>query len=648
MDDTSEPVDQVAESAPKDDLAKAGIDARATSEPKRAITSLGLAALGIVFGDIGTSPLYTLKTVLADAGHTDRAVTLGVLSLILWTLVVVCAIKYVSFAMRIDNDGEGGILALMSLIGIKKGHRPAIVAAGLFGAALIYGDGAITPAISVLSALEGLHLAVPSVDPYILPLAVAILVGLFLLQPFGTARIGTLFGPVMLAWFAVLALLGLWGIAQNPGVLAGLSPTYAYTYLVHGGFTAFALLGGVFLCVTGAEALYADMGHFGRRPIWLAWFAVAFPALILNYAGQAAVVLAGTPVTDNIFFVLCPSILRIPLILLATAATIIASQSIITGAFSMSRQAIQLGWMPRLVIRQTSDEGHGQIYVGGVNWILMIVTVGLALAFEKSDNLSAAYGMAVSATMLLTTILLFLAMRDVWKWPLVPAGLVALAFLVVDLAFFGANLLKIQKGGWVPIVLAIIVFTVMRVWHEGVEKVGNVLRASSEALPAFFARIEAEGVARVPGTAIFLSRSRSATPPLLAWHVRQNRSLYSHVLIVTIATELVPRIPREKRFEVTEELSDVWRVFVRYGFMERIGLDDLLPALQSQGCDVDMDQVVYYVGHETILPGKSGARHMPAWAERMFAVMERNQAHLTDVLSLPNDRVVEIGRHIEL
>ena len=350
----------------------------------KGMSRVALAALGIVFGDIGTSPLYTMKTVLAGAGdHVDQGTILGILSLLTWTLVIVTAVKYVSFAMRIDNDGEGGILALMSLIGIKRGHRPAIVAMGLFGAALIYGDGAITPAISVLSALEGLHLAIPAFDPYVLPATVVVLVALFAIQPRGTASIGKLFGPVMLTWFAAIALMGLHGIAQHPSVLAGLSPTYALAYLAHGGFTAFALLGSVFLCVTGAEALYADMGHFGKRPIWLAWFGVVFPALIINYAGQAAIVLNGAPTQDNIFYRLCPSVLLVPLILLATAATIIASQSIITGAFSMTRQAIQLGWLPRLIIKQTSDEGYGQIYVGGVNWLLMVVTVGLALGFAS-------------------------------------------------------------------------------------------------------------------------------------------------------------------------------------------------------------------------------------------------------------------------
>ncbi len=613
------------------------------------LAALSLGALGIVFGDIGTSPLYTLKTVLSDAGgHPDRGVTLGVLSLVVWTLIIVTTLKYVLLAMRIDNDGEGGILALMSLIGMKRQSRPLIVAAGLLGAALIYGDGTITPAISVLSALEGLHLAIPSFDAYVLPATIVILALLFLLQPFGTAAIGRLFGPVMATWFAAIALLGLWGIAQGPSILAGLSPTYAFDYLAHAGFKGFALLGSVFLCVTGAEALYADMGHFGRKPIWCGWFAAVFPALILNYAGQAAIVSRGASTTDNIFFQLCPHILLVPLVLLATLATIIASQAIITGAFSMTRQAIQLGWLPRLVIRQTSDEGYGQIYVAPVNWLLMIVTIGLALAFKKSDNLSAAYGMAVSTTMLLTTLLLFNAMREVWRWPLPVAGLVALFFLVVDLGFFGSNLLKIPDGGWVPLVLAAIIFTVMRIWHRGVAAIRARLDASTQSLDAFFAEVERDGIARPEGTAVFLSRARDTTPPLLIWHVRQNRCLYAEVLIVTIGTALVPRVAENKRYEVTKERDNVWRVLIHYGFMERFSLNALLPALQAQGYDVDMTKVVYYVGHETIVRGRGDRRVLPRWVEQIFAAMERNQAHLTDVLGLPSDRVVEIGRHIEL
>jgi KUP system potassium uptake protein len=619
------------------------------AKPEKSVGLLALGALGIVFGDIGTSPLYTMKTVLAATGdHVDRATTLGVLSLLVWTLIIVTAIKYVSVAMRIDNDGEGGILALMSLIGIKRGHRPAIVAAGLFGAALIYGDGAITPAISVLSALEGLHLAVPSVDPYVLPGAVLILLGLFAIQPRGTSTIGKLFGPVMLTWFAVIALMGVYGIFQNPTVLVGLSPTYAIDYLAHNGFTGFALLGSVFLCVTGAEALYADMGHFGKRPIWLAWFAAVFPALILNYAGQAAIVLNGAPTADNIFYRLCPSLLLIPLILLATVATIIASQAIITGAFSMTRQAIQLGWLPRLLVKQTSEEGYGQIYVGAVNWLLMIVTIGLTLGFQKSDNLASAYGIAVSATMLMTSALLFIAMREIWNWSILSAGLVAGCFLIVDGAFFASNLLKLADGGWVPLVLATLVFAVMRIWHGGVAAVGVKLGATAQPIDTFFEGLNKDKIARPAGTAVFLSRAMRDTPPLLIWHVRQNRCLYEDVLIVTILTTLVPRVPNQDRFEIKMERPGVWRVLVRNGFMEWLSLDEVLPPLRDAGCTFDMSHVVYYVGHETVVRAKNDTPRRAAPIIGLFAFMERNQAHVTDVLGLPSERVVQIGRYIEL
>src|SRR6202163_2579157 len=447
--------------------------------PRGKLPILGLTALGIVFGDIGTSPLYTFKTILGTAeAASDAATILGALSLVLWTLFIVTTVKYVSFAMRVDNDGEGGILALIALLGVKKQQRPTIVAVGLFGAALIYGDGAITPAISVLSALEGLNMATPVFQSYVVPAAVAILLALFAIQSRGTAAIGYYFGPIMLLWFVALALMGISGIVQHPSVFAALNPVYGLSYLFSHGVTGFLVLGAVFLCVTGAEALYADMGHFGRGPITLAWFAIVFPSLILNYAGQAALVLEGVPTDGNIFFRLCPEVLLIPLIALATVATIIASQSIITGAFSMTRQAIQLGWLPRLRIKQTSSKGYGQIYVGVVNWLLMIVTVGLTIGFGKSDNLASAYGIAVSATMLMTSVLLFIAMREIWHWPLPAAGALAGAFLIVDAAFFTANLAKIAEGGYVPLLLAGCVYFIMVVWHIGAAAVSQRLHQS--------------------------------------------------------------------------------------------------------------------------------------------------------------------------
>src|SRR5271165_7178004 len=428
-------------------LGESKMSSRATATPTHPngrFALASLAALGVVFGDIGTSPLYTLKTVLDYTGpHPDPSATLGALSLILWTLFLITTVKYVGFAMRVDNDGEGGIIALMTLLGVKKHQRPIIIAVGLFGAALIYGDGAITPAISVLSAVEGVEQVAPTLQTYVLPAAMIILLALFAVQPLGTAAIGRAFGPIMLLWFAVIAALGVYGILQHPGVIAAINPVYGLDYLMRGGATGLLVLGGVFLCVTGAEALYADMGHFGVGPIRLSWNGVVFPALILNYAGQAAIVLEGAPTEGNIFYRLCPGPLLTPLIVLATIATVIASQSIITGAYSMTRQAIRLGWLPRMTIKQTSEEGYGQIYVGAVNWLLMIVTLGLTIGFGKSDNLAAAYGIAVSATMLMTSVLLFIAMREIWHWPVAAAVAVAVCFIVIDGAFFAANMAKV-------------------------------------------------------------------------------------------------------------------------------------------------------------------------------------------------------------
>ena len=447
---------------------------------------LSLAALGVVFGDIGTSPLYTLKTVLNLTGaNPDAATTLGALSLILWTLFVVTTIKYVNFAMRFDNDGEGGIIALLALLGVKKQHRPAIVAAGLFGAALIYGDGTITPAISVLSALEGMEQIAPNLQSYVLPASVIVLLALFIVQPLGTGKIGRAFGPIMLIWFACIAALGVYGITRHPSVVLAINPFYGIKFLANGGAKGFLVLGGVFLCVTGAEALYADMGHFGKVPIRRAWNFVVFPSLILNYAGQAAIVLEGTSTQGNIFYQLCPSLLLTPLVVLATFATIIASQSIITGAFSMTRQAIALGWMPRLRVTQTSDEGYGQIYVGSVNWLLMIATLGLTVIFRKSDNLAAAYGIAVSLTMLLTSVLLFIAMREIWGWSPIKAGAIALVFLIVDCGFFTSNLTKVLEGGYVPLLFAVAVYGVMWIWHRGTSAVRARVIADEVPLKQF-------------------------------------------------------------------------------------------------------------------------------------------------------------------
>ena len=616
--------------------------------PQGKLALLGLSALGVVFGDIGTSPLYTFKTILGTAEKSpDAAAVLGALSLVLWTLFIITTVKYVLFAMRVDNDGEGGILALMALLGVKKQHRPTIIAVGLFGAALIYGDGAITPAISVLSALEGINMATPALQPYVVPAAVVILLALFAIQSRGTAAIGHLFGPVMLTWFAAIAVLGLVGIGRHPGVFAALNPAYGLSYLFSNGATGFLVLGAVFLCVTGAEALYADMGHFGAGPIKLAWFAVVFPSLILNYAGQAALVLDGAPTDGNIFYRLCPDALLLPLIVLATVATIIASQSIITGAFSMTRQAIQLGWLPRLQIKQTSSEGYGQIYVGVVNWLLMIVTLGLTIGFGKSDNLASAYGIAVSLTMLMTSSLLFIAMREIWGWSLLAAGGVAAFFLLIDSAFFLANLTKVAEGGYVPLMLAITVYGIMWIWHRGAAAVFNRLRETLIPVPEFLAKIAEKKVPRVPGTAVFLTRTERDTPPVMVWHVKHNRALHEHLFVLRVEILSVPWVSADNRISFEEIAPNFWRAEARFGFMERPNIPELLTASKSLGCGVDVNDVTYYVGHETVIQREDGDG-LPAWQERIFAMMERNAIHVSDFFSLPTDQVVEIGRQVAI
>ena len=612
------------------------------------LTMLGLSALGIVFGDIGTSPLYTFKTILGVGEKSpDAAAALGALSLVLWTLFIITTVKYVLFAMRIDNDGEGGILALMALLGVKRQNRPTIVAVGLFGAALIYGDGAITPAISVLSALEGLNMATPALQPYVVPAAVAILLALFAIQSRGTAAIGHLFGPVMLIWFVTIAVLGIAGIVEHPSVFAALNPVYGLSYLFSHGATGFWVLGAVFLCVTGAEALYADMGHFGSGPIKLAWFAIVFPSLILNYAGQTALVLEAAPTDGNIFFRLCPELLLLPLIVLATIATIIASQAIITGAFSMTRQAIQLGWLPRLQIRQTSSEGYGQIYVGVVNWLLMIVTVGLTVGFGKSDNLASAYGIAVSLTMLMTSVLLFIAMREVWGWNIGAAGVVAGCFLTIDSAFFLANLTKIGEGGYVPLVVAVCVYGLMWIWHRGAAAVSMRMHETLTPVAEFMAEISAKNIPRVPGTAVFLTRTQRDTPPVMVWHVKHNRALHEHLFVLRVEILSVPWVASGERIRIEEVVPKFWRAEARFGFMERPHIPELLMASKSLGCTVDLADVTYYVGHETVV-SRGDAQGLPAWQERLFVAMERNAAHVSDFFSLPNDQVVEIGRQIAI
>jgi KUP system potassium uptake protein len=615
---------------------------------KESARALTVAAFGVVFGDIGTSPLYTLKTVLTLAGgKPDQTVVLGTLSLILWTLIIVTTVKYVCFAMQFDNDGEGGILALMSLLGGKNKPRAAIVILGLVGAALIYGDGAVTPAISVLSAVEGLHMVAPAFSRYVLPTAVAILLGLFIIQRQGSARIGKAFGPIMCIWFLAIAALGVWGIMRHPAVLFALNPYYGFLFLRADGVRGFLTLGGVFLCVTGAEALYADIGHFGARPIRVAWSALVFPALLLNYAGQSALVLSGQSIEGSVFYRLCPPVLLIPMVILATVATIIASQSIITGAFSMTRQAIQLGWLPRLKIIQTSEEGYGQIYVGSVNWMLMVVTCGLALAFRKSDNLAAAYGIAVSATMLATSILLYFAMREIWGWGGLRAGAVAGIFVMIDLTFFSANSTKIASGGYVPLVLAAFVYISMAVWHRGARAAALGLRDGMLSTEEFLRLIAGKKIPRVPGTGVFLTRTDQEIPPVLRWHLTHNRSLHEVVLVLTVKSESIPRISAGHRLKVTKVAPNFWRVVGRFGFMERPNIPALLAQAHEKGCGLDLSDVTYYAGRGTILC-REDRKGLPRWVALYFAAMERNSMHVGDYFRLPSEDTVEIGRQIHI
>ncbi|KLF90320.1 potassium transporter Kup [Enterobacter asburiae] len=616
------------------------------SQPLSRLTLLAGGALGVVFGDIGTSPLYTFRTVLSLSEHDPTpGVILGLLSLITWTLILVTSIKYAAFAMRIDNHGEGGIMALMSLLVEKgKGGRWVIFSA-LIGAALIYGDGAITPAISVLSALEGLEMVIPESQPYILPLTVAVLLGLFLLQPFGTARIGKIFGPVMAVWFLAIAALGVRGIVQHPSVLLALNPAYGIAFLFSNGYTSFLVLGGVFLCVTGAEALYADMGHFGKKPIWLAWYGIVFPSLLLNYAGQSALILAGADSKQNLFYTLCPPVLQVPLIILAALATIIASQAIITGAFSMTRQAIQLGWLPRLRIKQTAAESYGQIYIGIINWLLMGVTIGLVVFFKSSDKLAAAYGIAVSLTMLMTTGLLFVAMRGVWRWSLASSAVIALCFLVIDATFLFANLIKVLEGGYIPLLMAAAICTVMLIWHRGVKAVSASVGEKGVSVDAFFAQLQQKTVPRVAGSAVFLTRTQNNIPPVMRWHVARNRALQQDVLSLTIDILNVPYVGEEQRIRVEQRAPGYWHGVAQYGFMEHPDIPRLLQGVSEINALFATDDATWYVGHETIVAGE-GEAGMAAWQRHIFAFMKRNCTHVINHYHLPSDRVVEISRRV--
>jgi KUP system potassium uptake protein len=610
------------------------------------LAALAVGALGVVYGDIGTSPLYTLKTALEwGGGAATPDAGLGILSLVVWTLIITTSIKYVAVVMRADNDGEGGILALMSLLGIKHGERAGVIALGILGAALLYGDGAITPAISVLSALEGLKAPLPHLADYVLPLSVIVLIGVFALQPLGTAQIGKLFGPVMVVWFATIGVLGLLGILRHPGVLAALDPFCGIDYLFGHGLTGFLVLGGVFLCATGAEALYADMGHFGAQPIRLTWYGLVLPTLLLSYAGQTAMIVNGeVPAGGNPFFELCPSYLQVPLVILATAATIIASQAIISGTFSMTRQAIQLGLCPRLHITQTSSEGYGQIYVGFVNWVLMALTVALALTFRSSDNLAAAFGIAVSLTMLLTSVLIFLTMREVWGWSLPLAAGVAGIFVAIDLSFVAANMMKVIEGGWVPLAVAAILFAAMSTWWRGRSALAHKLERDTMPLKDFIAH--AHNKTRVPGTAVYMTSRIDVVPVPLLHNLKHNKVLHERIVLLHVATKNVPRVDPENRVEVSHLGYDFHAITAHYGFMQQPHIPRLLEVCSHHGLHFNMMETSFFVGRVKIIPQR-GSRFGSIRCQ-LFDFMHRNALPATEFFRIPPDRVIELGGQIAI
>ena len=622
--------------------ATAITEGRATT-PHGPLGTLMLGALGVVYGDIGTSPLYTLKTALDWAGGATPAAAIGMLSLIVWTLLITTSIKYVAVVMRADNDGEGGILALMSLLGIKHGERVAVISVGLLGAALLYGDGAITPAISVLSALEGLKTPMPAIAPYIVALSALILVGLFALQSQGTDRIGKLFGPIMTVWFVTIGALGLAGIVSHPGVLVALDPRQGFAYLFGHGLTGFLVLGAVFLCATGAEALYADMGHFGPRPIRFAWYGLVLPCLLLNYAGQTAIVVDGGA-GANPFFALCPAAFQVVLVALATIATIIASQAIISGAFSMTRQAIQLGLCPRLHIVQTSAAGYGQIYIGFVNWTLMILTLGLTIGFRSSDSLAAAFGIAVSLTMLLTSVLMFLTMREIWGWSLPLSLGTAGLFVIVDLAFVSANMMKVFEGGWFPLVVAAIVFFLMTTWRQGRTALLRALERDTYPLSDFIAQVHTK--TRVPGTAVYMTSRLDMVPVPLLHNLKHNKVLHQRIVLLHVVTASVPRIAPQQRIETAHLGDDFHSVKVRYGFMEQPNIPRALEACSTYQLDFAMMETSFFVGRVTIVAGKSS--RLGAFKRQVFETMHRNALPATEFFRIPPGRVIELGGQVEM
>ena len=614
----------------------------------------------MVYGDIGTSPLYSMRECFFgthSVAPTHENV-LGVVSLIIYALILVVSIKYVALVLRADNQGEGGILALTALVPNLRGAstpksgsrlavgRPVLILLGIFGTALLYGDGMITPAISVLSAVEGLEVTTPFFIPYVVPITVVILIGLFAIQKFGTQLVGRLFGPIVIVWFLTIAWLGIICIVRAPQVWGAFNPSYAINFFHINGFMGFAVLGSVFLAVTGGEALYADMGHFGRKPIRLAWFALVLPALLLNYLGQGALLLAN-PAATHPFFELAPSWALLPLTGIATMAAIIASQALISGSFSITRQAVQLGLAPRLDVEHTSAHEMGQVYVPRVNWALMVATVVIVIGFRSSGAMAAAYGIAVTLTMIITVLLLYVVMTELWKWPVPVAVMVMGLFLTIDLAFFGANALKIMQGGWLPLVVAIGLFTLMTTWRTGRQIVAERLAAVGVPLSEFFTMVDTMKPARVSGTAVYMTAQGSGTPMALVHNMQYNKVLHERVVILNIVTVQQPTCSDADRVSVETLSHGLFHVTLQYGFMEDPHVPRaLLAAAKSRGMKFDYQDVVYFLGRQTLLVTKR--KGMALWREKLFVVMSRNAVRATAYFRLPPERVVELGVQVEL
>ena len=624
-------------------------DPHPTNESHGALAVLALTALGVVYGDIGTSPLYAVRESFYGPHRVSvsEANVLGILSLVFWTLVIVVTLKYLVYVIRADNRGEGGILALTALVRSHVSGRTQwfVIMLGLFGAALLYGDGIITPAISVLGAVEGLEVAAPALADWIVPITVAILVGVFALQRYGTATVGTLFGPVMILWFATLAVLGVRGILREPGVLASVNPVHAVRFFVANGYEGFLVLGAVFLVATGGEALYADLGHFGAKPIRLNWFTLVGPALLLNYLGQGALVLTNAEAAQNPFYRLAPEWGLYPLLVLATMAAIIASQAVISGAYSLTRQAVQLGYLPRLAIIHTSAKKIGQIYIPAVNWILMFATIAVVVGFGSSSNLASAYGVAVTTTMVITTLLAFFVARRIWGWNLLWAALVTGVFLLIDLMFFGANIIKVAQGGWMPLTVAAVILAVMTTWQKG-RMLLMERGATGFTIENLIEDIGRSSVARVPGAAIFLYADPTQIPTALLHNLKHNRVLHSQNVFLTVANEEIPVVSDDDRVTVEDLGGNFHRIVARYGFMEDPDVPWILEHAKKRGLELARGMPTYMLSRNTVIPSKEPT--MARWREWLFIFLNGNALRPTQFFRIPPNQVVEIGRQVSL